>query len=141
MFVQDVYDSKNSINYWGALCKIKAKENHFDTLYQKRVVTIQFGCNGRVSNARFKGTVQQYGYATHGEALRKDALLRMQHLRIDPNVLVTINMRSCCKCTHNKPYPQCSRHKWKKKRRKRIKVQSSKITNFFPRKSNIKFTM
>ncbi len=108
------------------MAKIKPKDNHTDTLYKKRIVTIQFGCNGRVSNARFKGTVEEYGYKTHGIAMRKNALLREPHLRQDPNVIITINIRRCCKCTPSKPDPQCSTHKWMKKKKKKLKIKSKK---------------
>ncbi len=102
--------------YWGALAKIKPINNNFDPFFNKRVVTIQFGCNKRVSCSRFKGTLQNYGYDTHGKALLKTALLRQNHLQKDPKVVVTINIRYVCRCEQeeinkHKYHPQCEVHK------------------------------
>ncbi len=107
--------------YYGALCKIKANKNFaIDPLYKKRIVTIQFGCNKRISSAKFKGTLDNYGYDVKGRAALKTALLRKNHLFKDPIVVITINIRHACKCTQRQinshEYDsECEIHSQKKK--------------------------
>ena len=111
--------------YWGASVKIKAlNKNQHDPLCSTRIVTFLFGCNNRISNARFKGTLNDYGYSTHGDALYHPSLLRANHLAINPKVEITINVRFACKCTKrqlctNKYNQYCEIHKdGNKKKRK-----------------------
>ena len=122
-----VKNIKHGIQYWGAMAKIKPiNPENIDPLYKKRMITIQFGCNNRISSARFKGTLQNYGYVGHGKALRKDPLLRYEHLVIAPKIRIIINIRFCCRCGPNhlnskKFHSQCEIHQIKKKSNKRTR--------------------
>jgi len=122
-----VKDKRHNIQYWGALAKIKPIDaQNIDPLYKKRIITILFGCNNRISSARFKGSLENYSYVEHGKALRKDALLRYNHLMIAPKIRVTINIRFCCRCGVNhlnskKFHPQCEIHSKKQESKKRTK--------------------
>ncbi|MCP5015168.1 MAG: hypothetical protein GY938_07775 [Ketobacter sp.] len=110
-----VINHKQKLVYWGAYAKIKpVNAENLDYLSHKRIVTIMFACNHIISLARFKGTVDDYGYSTHGNALYHDSLLKLSDLSIDSKVVVTINIRYACRCQSNKLHPQCEIHMDKK---------------------------
>ena len=124
-----IVNDKHKLVYWGAYAKIKPiNADNLDYLSQKRIVTMLFACNHRISAARFKGTVDQYGYSTHGHALYHQSLLRLSELRIDSKVVVTINIRYACRCKSTKSHPQCEIHK-EHKDRKRNKHTLSYLWN------------
>ncbi len=125
--------------YYGALCKIKPNKHcGIDPLYKKRVITIQFGCKKRTSSARFKGTLDNYGYDTHGRAALKTALLRKTDLLEDPIVVITINIRHTCRCSAqemntNNYHPQCEVHS-KKTITKCVPKNQTTIDHYFKKK-------
>ncbi len=125
--------------YYGALCKIKAnKYCGIDPLYKTRVVTIQFGCNKRISSSRFKGTLDNYGYDTHGRAALKTALLRKNDLLKYPIVVITINIRHTCRCSAqemntNSYHPECEVHSTKRTT-KCVPKNQKKIDYFLQKK-------
>ncbi len=124
--------------YYGALCKIKPKKHcAIDPLYKKRIVTIQIGCKKRISSSRFKGTLDNYGYDTHGRAALKRALLRKNDLLKEPIVVITINVRHTCRCTtqemnSNKYNSECEVHS-KTSTTKCIKKKQRTLDFYFKR--------
>ncbi len=110
-----VKHKQQNIQYWGGYAKIKPINANIDSLSGKRIIHILFGCNDRISSTRFKGTVNDYGYNTHGKALYHDALLRYNDLIVDSKVVVTIHIRYACRCLSDFlitkiNHPQCEVH-------------------------------
>ncbi len=126
--------------YWGAIIKIQQNPKcQFDDLYKKRVVTVLFSCNKRVTNSTFKAKLDNYGYNQHGFGALNTAVLRHNHLLKDPKVMVTINFRECCRCTakqlSKKNYHQkCEKHSKKQISTKSITKKQKTITCYFKQK-------
>ncbi len=124
-----VYDKKLQTWYWGALCKIQQNKHcEMDKLYNKRIITIQFGCNGRISNSRFKGTLENYGYNKHGRAAFNQAILRNNHLLQDSKVVITIHFRDTCRCNHK----QISTHTY----HQQCEIHSKKTSQIVTKRQN-----
>ncbi len=87
------------------MCKIKSIAQDWqrnDPLWQTRVISIWFACNQKMTiNQRFKGTLANYGYDTHGKAAFKRRLIRKDDVDKDSKVSVTINIRRACGCNRS----------------------------------------
>ncbi len=91
-----------------------------------------------MSNSKFKGKLENYGYNKHGRGAYNEAVLRHNHLLKDPKVVVTIHFRETCRCSakeiSTKNYdPNCEKH-FKKSNKKIAKNQ--KTIEFFFKKKN-----